>query len=238
MPNIPFARLIGRNLSCTQIGGDFFDVVQTNDGLSVIIADVSGKGISAAIMASMIQGMIRAELAAQQSISKVVESLNWYFTQRDVGGKYATISIVRVTSDGHLEYVNCGHIPPVVIRGEKVFRLKESANVPVGLLPNMAFASATTEILPGDRIILVTDGVTEAANCEDEFFGEDRLEVAVACESPFENVFKCLNEFCDGVAFNDDCTVVELTYTGEAAAIPSLESALAGNEVMVRSSGA
>jgi serine phosphatase RsbU (regulator of sigma subunit) len=240
MPDIPFAQLIGRNLSCTQIGGDFFDVVQTTEGLAVIIADVSGKGISAAIMASMIQGMIRSELVAQQPISKVVESVNWYFTQRDVGGKYATVSIVRLTSEGRLEYVNCGHIPPVLIRGGQTIRLKESANVPVGLLPNRTFETAFTDLLPGDRIILVTDGVTEAANAEEEFFGEERLEVAAACTSPFANVFKSLHEFCAGTPFNDDCTVVELTYTGEGVATTSLESALArvGAEVLVRTTGA
>jgi serine phosphatase RsbU (regulator of sigma subunit) len=234
MPDIPFAQLIGRNLSCTQIGGDFFDVVQTSQGLAVIIADVSGKGISAAIMASMIQGMIRSELVAQQPITKVLERVNWYFTQRDVGGKYATLSIVRLTPEGRVEYVNCGHIPPVLVRGNQTIRLKESSNVPVGLLPNMTFATAFTQLEPGDRIILVTDGVTEAANAEDEFFGDDRLETAAACNSPFANVFASLHEFCAGKPFDDDCTVVELTYTGEGAGAPVLE----GVGALVRTSGA
>ncbi len=220
MPDIPFANIVGKNLSCTQIGGDFFDVVQTKEGLAVIIADVSGKGISAAIMASMIQGMIRSELAAQQPLDKVVSRVNRFFTQRDVGGKYATICIIRLTPCGQLEYVNCGHIPPVVTHAGKIERLK-SSNVPVGLLANMQFQSASCHVSPGDRLILVTDGVTEAANCDDEFFGDQRLEKAVLHDSPFDNVFSELDKFCAGTPFNDDCTVVELTYLGEAGAMRS-----------------
>ncbi|HWR16620.1 MAG TPA: SpoIIE family protein phosphatase [Terriglobales bacterium] len=215
MPDIPFAKITGKNLSCTQIGGDFFDVVNTTEGLAVIIADVSGKGISAAIMASLLQGMIRSELAAHQPLHKLLENVNWFLTQRDVGGKYATLSVLRVTPCGEVEYVNCGHIPPVLIRNNKVMRLDASANVPVGLLENMTFDSASFTIQPGDRIIMVTDGVTEASNSEDEFFGEDRLEKVAANCSSYETVFEELHRFCAGTPFNDDCTVVELSYSGE-----------------------
>jgi serine phosphatase RsbU (regulator of sigma subunit) len=216
IPETPFARIQGRNLSCTQIGGDFFDVLSTPEGLAVSIIDVSGKGISAAIMASMLQGMIRSELAARVPLSEVVTNVNRFFTQRDVGGKYATLSILRLNDCGNVEYVNCGHVPPVMIRAGMVVRLTES-NLPVGLIPDVPFTTSRCQLRPQDRIILVTDGVTEAANPDDEFFGDERLELAAVGENPMESLFSALDTFCAGTPFSDDCTVVELTYLGEAA---------------------
>ncbi len=226
IPDVSFARIQGRNVSCTQIGGDFFDVVSTDEGIAVIITDVSGKGISAAIMASMLQGMIRSELSARLPLREVVRNVNAFFTQRDVGGKYATLSIVQISPTGRAEYVNCGHIPPLLVRGCCAMRL-ETTNVPVGLIPDMTYETGGCELRPGDRIILVTDGVTEAANCEDEFFGDERLTAAVTCEEPFESVFTALDRFRAGTAFNDDCTVVEVSFVGEAAEFPGAYSASA-----------
>jgi serine phosphatase RsbU (regulator of sigma subunit) len=92
-----------------------------------------------------------------------------------------------------------------------VVRLKH-CNPPVGLLADMKFQSATLDLQPGDRIILVTDGVTEAENSVEDFYGEDRLEKAAGCDDPFENIFSSLQQFCGDTPFNDDCTVVEIKY--------------------------
>lgn len=212
IPELPFVSIRGRNLSCTQIGGDFFDIIEDHGELSAIICDVSGKGISAAIMASVIQGMIRADVAAHMPLADIATDVNRFLSQRDVGGKYATVCLLRVDPAGHLEYVTCGHIPPVLVRNGVATRLKESRNVPVGLLGEMPFHSSHVNLLPGDRIILVTDGVTEAENVAEDFFGEERLEVAAAVDEPFEHIFESLQEFCGEKPFNDDCTVVEIGY--------------------------
>ena len=214
IPELPYARVQARNISCTEIGGDFYDVVDTPEGLAVVITDVSGKGISAAIMATMIQGMLRSDLAARLPLDQVAAAANRYFNQREVGGKYATLVILRLHTGGILEYINCGHIPPLLIRGGSVSRLP-SDNVPIGLLRDIEYTAGRLELARGDRILMVTDGVTEAANAEEEFFGDERLEAAVQGES-FHSVFAALDQFCAGTPFNDDCTVVELTYLGEA----------------------
>lgn len=225
IPELPYARVQARNISCTQIGGDFYDVVDTPEGLAVVVTDVSGKGISAAIMASMIQGMLRADLAARLPLDEVAAAANRYFNQREVAGKYATLVILRLHTGGILEYINCGHVPPVVVRGGNVSRLP-SHNVPIGLLRGVEYGAGRLELAPGDRIVMVTDGVTEAANAEEEFFGEERLEAAVQGES-FEALFSALDQFCAGTPFNDDCTVVELTYLGEAQSAVQERSAAA-----------
>ena len=212
IPEVPFARLRGRNLSCKEIGGDFFDAVNTKEGLAVVLADVSGKGVSAALLASTLQGMIYSHLSAGMPLLNVVSAVNRFFTDKLVGEKYATMLLVRLRRDGELEYVNCGHIPPLLVCAGEVIR-PTHGNVPVGLLADATFESATCQMKSGDRFILVTDGVTEAENAMGDFFEDFRLEAA-ACKSPtLEGIFSAVTEFCAGNPLSDDCTVVELCYT-------------------------
>jgi serine phosphatase RsbU (regulator of sigma subunit)/DNA-binding transcriptional MerR regulator len=213
MPELPFATIRAKNISCTEIGGDFYDVMPIDDGVAVIVCDVSGKGISAAIMASMLQGMIRAELAAKVPLAEIVSSANRFFTQRDVAGKYATICILTVSDSGRIEYVNCGHVAPVVVRRRGIERL-DSNNGPVGLLEMMQYDSCSMDLQPGEKIILVTDGVTEAANASDDMFGDENLEAAAVADDAFESVFAQVRSFCGETPLNDDCTVVEIAFIG------------------------
>src|SRR5579862_4594470 len=213
IPDVPFAKMRGRNLSCKEIGGDFFDVVNTEDGLAVVLADVSGKGVSAALLASTLQGMIYSQLMAGMPLTEIVTGVNRFFTQKHLGEKYATVIIVRIAKNGELEYVNCGHVPPLLVSGGHVSR-PEHGNLPVGLLADASYEGDRVHLRPGDRFILVTDGVTEAENAEGEFFDNERLE-AVAAKTPnLEDIFSAVNEFCCGTPLGDDCTVVELLYTG------------------------
>jgi serine phosphatase RsbU (regulator of sigma subunit) len=224
IPDLPFASIRARNVPCAEIGGDFYDVVPVEGGVAVIICDVSGKGISAAIMASMLQGMIRSELAARLPLEDIVTHANRFFTQRDVAGKYATICILRLEPEGGLEYVNCGHTPPVLITASGVQRL-DSNNPPVGLLPDLEYSSIRTLLQPGERIVLVTDGVTEAAALDDDMFGDERLELAASAADPFEEVFAGVARFCGETPLNDDCTVVEVLFRAAVAGKPTNLSA-------------
>ena len=213
IPDVPFAKMRGRNLSCKEIGGDFFDVVNTEDGLAVVLADVSGKGVSAALLASTLQGMVYSHLSARMPLADIMAAVNRFFTQKHLGEKYATVIIVRISKSGELEYVNCGHVPPLLVSGKNVSR-PEHGNLPVGLLADAAYEGARVQLKSGDRFILVTDGVTEAENASGEFFDNERLE-AVAAKSPtLEDIFSAVNDFCCGIPLSDDCTVVELLYTG------------------------
>src|SRR6202023_535085 len=100
IPEVPFARLRGKNLSCKEIGGDFFDAVNTKEGLAVVLADVSGKGVSAALLASTLQGMIYSHLSAGMPLLEIVEAVDRFFTDKLVGEKYATVLLVRLRKDG------------------------------------------------------------------------------------------------------------------------------------------
>ncbi len=158
IPEVPFARLSGRNLSCKEIGGDFFDAVNTEDGLTVVLADVSGKGVSAALLASTL-------------------------------------------------------LPPLLVCNHEIIR-PSHGNLPVGLLADAAYESDRYNLHPGDRLVLVTDGVTEAENVSGDFFDNERLEAVAAKNGNLDDIFAAVADFCAGTPLNDDCTVVEMLYTG------------------------
>jgi sigma-B regulation protein RsbU (phosphoserine phosphatase) len=212
IPEVPFAKLRGKNLSCKEIGGDFFDAVNTKEGLAVVLADVSGKGVSAALLASTLQGMIYSHLSSGMPLLDVVTAVNNFFTAKLVGEKYATVLLARLRRDGDLEYVNCGHVQPLLVCDGEVMR-PPHGNVPVGLLADATFESARCQMKSGDRFILVTDGVTEAENSMGDFFEDFRLEAAAAKAPTLEGIFSAVSEFCAGNPLNDDCTVVELVYS-------------------------
>ena len=213
IPEVPFARMSGRNLSCKEIGGDFFDATSTEDHFAVVVADVCGKGVSAALLASTLQGMVYSHLVAQLPLSEIVAAVNRFFTQKHLGEKYATVVIARISRSGELEYVNCGHVPPLLVSSHHVTR-PQNGNLPVGLLPEASYEAARIQLQPGDRFIIVTDGVTEAENARGDFYDNERLEAVAAKSSGLEEIFASVTNFCGGTALNDDCTVVELVYTG------------------------
>ena len=100
----------------------------------------------------------------------------------------------------------------IIVNG-KVTRTKECC-LPVGLLADAQFESGRLELTPGSRVVLVTDGVTEAEDVAGEFFGDARLEKAAEDSSPFDKIFASVREFCGTNPLNDDCTILELNYKG------------------------
>jgi sigma-B regulation protein RsbU (phosphoserine phosphatase) len=213
IPELSFATIEARNLACREVGGDFYDVIPTPEGVAVVVTDVCGKGISAALLASILQGMVYSQLCNRIPLPEVVDSTNRFLCQKSLGEKYATLVIAHLKASGELEFINCGHVPPLLIASGTISRLSES-NVPVGLLPEMTYSSARRQMKPGDRLVLITDGVTEAENPAGEFFGDERLEKAAAGASPFRDILSSVRTFCAGRPLGDDCTVFELTYKG------------------------
>jgi len=214
VPQLPFAKASGKNLPCGEIGGDFFSVVTVDDDLAVTIADVSGKGIAAAVMASLLQGMIHEGLQSRVPLAEIARRANEFFCLRDLGARYATFAIVSVRADGALEYINCGHVPPLLVSaGGGVVRLREH-NHPVGLLPAVEYRSSSFQLRTRDHIFLVTDGVTDAESPDGDFFGDERLETFAALGMSPDQLFHSVRLFCGCRPLVDDCTVVGVQYTG------------------------
>ncbi|HZD30961.1 MAG TPA: SpoIIE family protein phosphatase [Candidatus Angelobacter sp.] len=211
VPEVPYARVQAVSYACKDIGGDFFDLVQSEKGLSLIVADVSGKGVSAAVVASILQGMLYSHLAEDAELSHMLSTVNRFLFEKIGGQKYATLVIARISPGGEMELMNCGHVPPIVVSGEKVIKL-EDGNLPVGLIPFAQFTSAKHQLKPGDRIVVVTDGVTEAEDATGEFFGNDRLEKC--CPGGFEGIERAVTAFRGATPLSDDCTMTEILYRG------------------------
>ncbi|MGH9483040.1 MAG: SpoIIE family protein phosphatase [Terriglobales bacterium] len=217
LPQLGYAQLDGLSQACLQIGGDFFDAVipAAGAGVALVLADVSGKGAAAALLAASLQGLVHAELEAGMALAGIAARANRFICQRLQGEKYATLVIVRLEPDGELEYVNCGHLPPLVAGAAGVRALAEG-NMPVGLIPTAEFASARARLAPGDRLVLVTDGVTEAANLAEEMFGDTRLEACLRRGLAAAAIAAEVRSFCQGAALTDDLTLIEARYTPTA----------------------
>lgn len=210
-PKLSFAGVDAMSFPCTEVGGDFFDVVTDGRSLSVALVDVSGKGISAALLASTLQGMLFMQLSLGQPLDEIAAVINSYLCSKNVG-KYATMVLMRLQQDGSLEYINCGHILPRLHSCNGVQRLHVS-NVPVGLLADVPFTSSRSQLEPGCRVLLVSDGVTEAENAAGDMFGDERLDTALAANN-LSRLAESVRGFCGAVPYRDDCTMVELTYRG------------------------
>ncbi len=215
IPAFPFAGIQAHSIACSAVGGDFFDVIISGeDTLNVALVDVSGKGISAAILASTLQGMLHVQLEAGQPLDAIAAATNRYLCLKAVG-KYATMLLLRLHQDGRLEYLNCGHVKPRLCSDAGVSRLEQS-NVPVGLLDGAEYTAGNVTLRPGWRVILVSDGITEAEDAQGEFFGDERLDSASLC-GDLPGVLQRMADFCAGHPANDDCTIVQVVFSGPAS---------------------
>lgn len=213
-PNIGGYQVTGHNVACQEVGGDYFDVIDLGEGrMGVVIADVSGKGITAALLASMLQGVFFATANSGLPPDKVVTRVNAYVTERSTPDKYATLFYGLLEADGRLVYVNAGHNPPMVVRPGGAVQQLASDCLPIGMFPFAQYQQNEVHLEPGCTLVLYTDGVTEANNPEDEMFGEDRLTTVLsqtlgAPEQVRDRVLAEVRTFAAGHPQNDDITVV------------------------------
>jgi serine phosphatase RsbU (regulator of sigma subunit) len=208
LPDTDYAKISAQFVPCKEVGGDFYDIVAAGNHLYVVIADVSGKGVAAAMLAQTLQGMVYAQMLADEPLDKIATILNRFICEKDVG-KYATMIMLRLDRDGWLEYINCGQVHPLLRTASGVESLSES-NFPVGLLEDAVFRSQRIKLDPGTRVLAVTDGVTEAEDVQGDFFGTQRMEEAFANSRNLQEVVENLSCFCGTAAATDDCTMVEL----------------------------
>jgi serine phosphatase RsbU (regulator of sigma subunit) len=213
LPVLSYARIAAKTVPCNEIGGDFYDVVEVADCVCAAIVDISGKGVSAAIVAATLQGIIHVQLLAGVGLAQIAAVVNQFLCTRNVG-KYATMVIVKLFPDGRIEYINCGHIQPFGILGTSM-RYLEKSNLIVGLIEGATYAASEDALQSGERLLLMTDGVTEAENSAGALF-DDRQLRAVAPTSDLETLLDHVARFHAPNPAQDDCTLVEIQYTGAA----------------------
>lgn len=203
--DIAWAR--GRSTPCKEIGGDFFDIHVSPDALTALVVDVSGKGISAALLASVIQGMFYAQITSGTSLMEAVSAINSFLCSRVAGQKYATLIAAQVRKDNTLQIVNCGHVPALVVRDGSVTQVEEG-NLPVGLMPEATFHAVELSFPPASRLCILTDGISEAENDEGLEFGLEQVKQNLLTPDPAKAIISAVRTFSGARDVQDDQTLV------------------------------
>jgi sigma-B regulation protein RsbU (phosphoserine phosphatase) len=180
VPTLSTLELTGFCNPARKVSGDYYDFIPMESGLTAVaLGDISGKGISAALLMASLQSSLRAQLALNTgqviSTAALVERLNRQLYDQTLPEKYATFYCgIYNDSNGHLLYTNAGHLPPMLLRGNNATRLEATGTV-VGIFPDSVFGQSEVELQPGDLLAVFTDGITEPEDKNGEQFGENRL---------------------------------------------------------------
>jgi phosphoserine phosphatase RsbU/P len=223
LPNLPNVAVAGSTLSCLSVGGDCFDVIELGGGRhGFFVGDVSGKGISAALLATLLQGVFFTTAAMDISLPGVFSRVNTYLCDRSGEDRYATVFYGVLDKMGRFEYVNAGHVPPLLRRKSGALEGLGSANFPVGMFAEAEYQSSRVSLDPGDYLVIYTDGVSEACNVQNELFEEARLRKILesftgqTVEEMAEAIREGVKSFTQGAAQSDDITVLVIQYKGNA----------------------
>ena len=219
LPSEGWFRAAGSSIPSTQVGGDYFDVHRISpEAWTAVVADVSGKGVSSALLASLLQGTFLMASGDTAHIAPRMSRLNEFLLDRTHGEKYATIFYAILDSAGHLTYVNAGHCAPFLLSRDGRIRSLQTTSMPVGMLEDSEFEVARAPLEPGDKLVIYSDGLTEAEGPDGTFFDTGRLREALRENASLDAaglhtaIFWSLDRFTEGAAMRDDITVVVLEY--------------------------
>ena len=216
--------IAGQMIAARTVGGDYFDYINLPAGdLGLVVADVSGKGVAAALLMSSVEMALRIDAPSASHTNQVVRDLNKVLAHVTDAERYVTLFYGKLdVSQCLLEYTNAGHLPPLLVRqGTREPAWLEAGGTVTGLFPEAAYDCGQVRLEPGDTLILYTDGVTEATNAAGEQFTVERL-VALVRENPtssaqdlVETILKAVGEFRGANALEDDLTLMVLRVTGD-----------------------
>jgi serine phosphatase RsbU (regulator of sigma subunit) len=211
----------GKSESCFEVGGDYFDVIEINpERWGAVLADVSGKGVSAALLTSLLQGAFFSIYGSASDLSAGVARLNRYILDRSRNARFATVFWCVVERDGTTRWINAGHCPAIVVHGSGQIKTLEPTTLPLGVIADADLTASELKLAPGDRVVIYSDGVSEAMNFESEQFGEERIKKVVLDNADrgaaelFEALHAAVIGFVGGAAQKDDLTLLVLGYGG------------------------
>src|SRR5712671_73590 len=219
----PHLSVAGCNFPCLSVGGDYFDVFPLSDHRTVfLIADVSGKGLGAALVTTMLQGVLSG-MTLGTDPARLFAHLNRFLCDHVEVGRYATMFFGILDENGSLEYINAGHPSPILIRRGIAEEAFTEGSFPVGLVPEAEYVATRIALQLGDTLVLFSDGVTEAMNPSEELFGVARLREVLTgqMETPLDQlqkyVLESVENFACGASQADDLTLLLVRYRATAA---------------------
>jgi len=176
-PHVPGLDVAGVSESAREVGGDYYDHLELGDGrVLLVVADVSGKGVPAALLMSAFRASLISQDVAHTEPATLAARLNDFLVKSVEPGRFVTAFVGFLDGgSGRFVYVNAGHNPPVVVRAGGGVQMLAEGGLILGILPGSQFTSGETQLAPGDLVALYTDGVTEGADATLEQWGEERL---------------------------------------------------------------
>jgi serine phosphatase RsbU (regulator of sigma subunit) len=212
MPAMETLEYAGGCIQARQVGGDYYDFLELRPGrLALVLADIAGKGIPGALLMANLQANLRGQYAvALEDLPRLLKSVNQLFFENSSESSYATLFFADYDdSTRRLRYVNCGHLPPLLLRADGRVERLTSTNTLLGLFEKWECAVAEVQFTPDDILVLYTDGVTEAENAQEEQFGESRLAETILAHrqlqvaSLLETIVATVLKFSDGEQADD-----------------------------------
>lgn len=226
-PIVAGYELQGISFPCYEIGGDYYDFIQRDDGtLIVALGDVSGKGPSAALLMSSLHAAVHAHSDVHNSLSKTIGAVNRYLVDSTPANRFVTLFYAALDpKDGSLAFLNAGHNPPLIVHAGGTMEQLAAGGLPLGIMANADFREGKTKLHPGDVLVIYSDGVSEAVNPKGEEFGPTRLYETVAknldasAAGIRDRIESALTKFCQGTPAADDITLVICKRLAESAEV-------------------
>lgn len=215
LPDADNVNIYASMLAAKDVGGDFYDFFPIDDHrIAFTIADVSGKGVPAAIFMAVSRTLIKATGIQDKPTNECMSTVNNILCDESVGSMFVTVFYgIYDLQTGQITFTNAGHNPPYILKADgQVEVVKSPCNLVLGAVPDMPFSCDTMKLDPGDTLYMFTDGVTEAENKNHDQFGESRLEAALAeCKGAdsrhiVDTVNAKVKEFINGASQSDDIT--------------------------------
>jgi serine phosphatase RsbU (regulator of sigma subunit) len=219
----PHLAVSGINFPCLSVGGDYFDVFPLSDKRTAfLIADVSGKGLGAALLTTMLQGALSG-MTLGTDPARVFNHVNRFLCGHSEVGRYATMFFGILDQDGEMDYINAGHPSPFLIRHGVAEEPFTEGSYPVGLVQEAEYVTARVKLEPGDTLILFSDGVTEAMDPSEELYGVPRLREVLTGQSDCaldklqKSILESVENFAKGAHQADDLTLLIVRYRSTPA---------------------
>lgn len=220
LPAIPGYSFASLYIPLDEVGGDFYDIYEKNGKVYFFLCDVSGHGVPACLIASMVKMAFQSEIQREKSITKIMQGINKSLYSI-IGNNFVTAMIAELnTKDKSIQYTTAGHPPFYHVTKNDIFELSTKGK-PLGVFPDAEFKSKKVHPTEGDLLFLYTDGIVESANKEKEFYGEERLENYLKKSKHLEpqDIIDALKEevkgFLGGEKFEDDITALVLRYQSQ-----------------------
>jgi len=202
------------------VSGDYCDLVNTESGdLYFLIGDVSGKGIAASLLMSRLHAIFRSLIGAGLAVNELVERANQIFGDTTMRPYYATLVCGKAAANGDLEICNAGHCPPLLVSGGEITSLP-ATGLPIGMFCQEKYSATRAKLNRGDRLLLYTDGLSEARNSHDHEYGDARLEsflrnsLNVSTPVLLTNLLDDLRQFSVAPRVTDDLTIMAIESVG------------------------